>query len=152
MYCVLGFKPVVAVAPAGNVPHAAHQAQAWSSAYPTGPYVTGYGPTYHNGQSVHPPEYLAAPQLATPQFPPGINYTNGAVLPQGYTANHAQFGIQMAQQRKRATAPTPPHFSRQTAALAPAPTYEECSVKVSLAYLKDKTHKLENIGVGSSYY
>ena len=28
----------------------------------------------------------------------------------------------------------------------PAPTYEECSVKVSAAYLNDK-HKLDNIGV-----
>lgn len=105
------------------------------------PYVTDYGPIYPHSRGSFPP--LPPQAMPYPVAPP--------VPAQGYTANHSQFSAQISRQRKRAYPPAPaPIPGRQTAPQSVAPTplvHEEVSVIISLAYLKDKTHKLQNIGV-----
>ena len=107
-----------------------------------GPIIASHAPTYSSVQRVSN-QGLSHTMSPYPAAPPGIQYPG-----QGYTVNHAQFAPQMAVQHKRARTATS-GAARQAIThkvVPPAPTYEECSVKVSAAYLNDK-HKLDNIGV-----
>ena len=107
------------------------------------PCIASGGPTYANRAPDPFPQYAMGPWLS-PQVIP--SFQTPPIPAQGYTANHSQFNAQISRQRNKRTG-VPARQAPQQALAPPPAVHEQTSVVVSLAYLKDKTHKLQNIGV-----